>query len=89
MQNQKTERIDIRTSVAAKAILQQAAAAVHKTVSEYLLDTGLTAASETLADRKLFALNDEQWKLFQQVLDSPPKERPTLKQLLTERSVFD
>jgi len=89
MQNQKTERIDIRTSATAKAILQQAAASVHKTVSEFLLDTGLTAASETLADRKLFALNDEQWDQFQQALDSPLKKRPALKKLLTEPSVFD
>lgn len=55
MQEQKTERIDIRTTPTAKAILQQATASVHKSVSEFLLDIGLSTASETLADRKLFA----------------------------------
>jgi len=88
-QEQKTERIDIRTTATAKAILQQAAASVHKSVSEFLLDTGLSMAADTLADRKLFALNDEQWEAFQQALDRPLKERPELKKLLNEPGVFD
>ncbi len=88
-QEQKTERIDIRTTATAKAILQQAAASVHKSVSEFLLDIGLSHASETLADRTLFALNDEQWQQFQDALDSPPKENVRLKKLLNEPSVFD
>ena len=89
MQQQKTERIDIRTSATAKAVLQQAAASVNKTVSEFLLDTGLSAASEALADRRLFVLNDEQWEQFQHALDSDPKDKPALKHLLTTPGVFD
>lgn len=89
MQEQKTERIDIRTTPTAKAILQQAASSVHKSVSEYLLDIALSTASETLADRKLFALSDEQWREFQQALDHPEKERPRLIKLLTAPGVFD
>ena len=41
VQEQKTERIDIRTTATAKAILQQTASSVHKSVSEFLLDIGL------------------------------------------------
>ena len=89
MQEQKTERIDIRTSFTAKAVLQQAASSVNKTVSEFLLDTGLSAASEVLADRRVFALNDEQWNQFQEVLDADPKDKPALKKLLADRGVFD
>lgn len=89
MQKLKTERIDIRTSVSVKAVLQQAAASVNKSVSEFLLDSGLSAASETLADRKLFALNTEQWQQFQLALDADPKDKPALKRLLNEHSVFD
>ncbi len=89
IQEQKTERIDIRTTATAKAILQQAAASAHKSVSEFLLDIGLRNAAETLTDRKLFALNDEQWQSFQQALDSPPKEYSKLKKLLNEDGFFD
>lgn len=89
MQEQKTERIDIRTTPTAKAILQQAASSVHKSVSEFLLDIGLSTASETLADRKLFALSDEQWREFQRALDHPEKERLRLKKLLNAPGIFD
>lgn len=45
----KTERIDVRASTAVKQLLQEAARACHKNVSEFLLDAGVTAAAQTLA----------------------------------------
>ena len=39
----KTERIDIRASSPVKQLLQDAARACHKNVSEFLLDAGVTA----------------------------------------------
>lgn len=89
MQEQKTERIDIRTSATSKAVLQQAASSMNKTVSEFLLDIGLSAASEALADRRVFALNDDQWNRFEKALDADPRDKPALKKLLLEPSVFD
>ncbi|WP_310484693.1 DUF1778 domain-containing protein [Chamaesiphon sp. VAR_48_metabat_403] len=85
----KTERIDVRTTVAAKQLLQQAAATSHKSVSEFLLENGLQAAEATLADRRLFVLNDDRWQAFQAALDRPVAEKPQLKKLLTEPGVFD
>lgn len=89
MNEPKSERIDIRTTATTKAILQQAAAAMDKTVSEFLLEIGLQTATKTLTDRTLFVLNNEQWEQFQQALDQPAAVRLTLKKLLTEPSVFD
>ena len=89
MQDQKTERIDIRTSTSVKAILQQAASSVNKTVSDFLLENGLSAAVEALTDRKVFALNDEQWQQFNDLLDRPVQHKPALEKLLTTPSIFD
>ncbi|WP_295613613.1 DUF1778 domain-containing protein [Chamaesiphon sp. GL140_3_metabinner_50] len=85
----KTERIDVRTTVAAKQLLQQAAATSHKSVSEFLLENGLQAAAATLADRRLFVLDDDRWQAFQAALDRPVEDKPQLKKLLTEPGVFD
>jgi uncharacterized protein (DUF1778 family) len=85
----KTERIDVRTTVAAKQLLQQAAATSHKSVSEFLLENGLQAAQATLADRRLFLLNDDQWEEFQTTLDRPVQSKPQLKKLLNEPGIFD
>ncbi len=79
----KTERIDLRTSLAAKALLKDAAEACHKSVSEFILDASLTQARQTLADRRLFQLDDKAWEEFQTILERPVNPNPRLKKLLT------
>jgi len=80
----KTERIDVRASSSVKALLQEAARACHKNVSEFLLDVGVVAANQTLADRRRFVLDEAQWQAFEQALDAPVQTKPRLKQLLSE-----
>lgn len=82
LSSSKTQRVDLRISPAAKEMIQAAAQAQDKTVSEFLLDSGLTSAAETLAERRLFILNDEQWQEFQAALDVPPRPRPRLAKLM-------
>ena len=85
----KTERIDVRASAPVKQLLQEAARACHKNVSEFLLDAGVTAANQALADRRHFVLNEAQWQTFQQALDRPIQAKPRLRQLLSEPGVLD
>ena len=80
----KTERIDVRASAMVKQLLQEAARVSHKNVSEFLLDAGVTAAAQTLADRRRFVLDDAQWKAFREALDRPVHSKPRLKKLLRE-----
>lgn len=44
-----------------KLLLQEAARAAHKSVSEFLLDAGIVAANQTLADRLRFELSPGKW----------------------------
>jgi uncharacterized protein (DUF1778 family) len=85
----RSERIDIRTSPNVKRLLQEAAAASHKTVSEFLLDSALTQAAEVLADRRLFLLDDAQWDAFLAALDAPSAPMPRLERLMREPGVLD
>ena len=86
----KSERIDVRASTPVKQLLQEAARVAHKNVSEFLLDAGIIAANQTLADRTRFELGDEKWLAFQAALDQPvsakpnPNPKPKLKKLLSE-----
>jgi uncharacterized protein (DUF1778 family) len=86
---QKSERIDIRANAAAKRLLQEAARASHKNLSDYLLENGLAAAEQTLAERRLFALDEDKWKQFHAILSRPVKRKPRLAKLLTTQGVFD
>ena len=80
----KSERIDVRASTPVKQLLQEAARVAHKNVSEFLLDAGIIAANQTLADRTRFALTPEKWLEFQAALDRPVSAKPKLKKLLSE-----
>jgi uncharacterized protein (DUF1778 family) len=84
----KTERIDVRASSSVKQLLQEAARTCHKNVSEFLLDAGVTAANQALADRRHFVLDEKQWAEFQKALDRPVQQKPRLKKLLSERGVL-
>lgn len=85
----KNERIDVRVTATAKETLQRAAALSHKNVSEFLLDAGLQAANESLADRRIFALDEADWQAFQNILDRPVEHKPRLARLLSEPGVLD
>lgn len=85
----KSERVDLRMTPTAKRTLQRAAAAANKTVSEFMLDSSLTAAFDTLADRRVFQLEDAQWAAFMEALDAPPKDNPRLRALLAAKAPWD
>ena len=84
----KSERIDVRASTPVKQLLQEAAQAAHKNVSEFLLDAGIVAANQTLADRLRFELTPQKWSEFQAALDRPVATKPRLKKLLGEKGLL-
>ena len=85
----KSERIDIRTTPSVKRVLQSAAAAKNKTVTEFILNVALTEAAELRANQRLFTFNDPQWQQFVAALDAPSQPKPGLEKLLREPGVFD
>src|SRR3954453_10852544 len=82
----RTEKLDLRLSRAAKKTLQAAAAAQRKSVSEFVLDTALSEAEERLADRRVFTLDAKGWEAFVAALDAPPPPPPPPQELFSEGS---
>jgi uncharacterized protein (DUF1778 family) len=85
----RTEKLDVRVSPSAKAKLQAAASAVHRSMSDFVMESALSRAEETLADRRVFGLDAEKWAAFQAALDAPPSPLPRLQPLLDEPGFFD
>lgn len=85
----RTEKLDLRLTSEAKRVLQSAALAAHRSVSEFVLESALARAAETLPDRTHFGLDAERWTAFQAALDSPARPLPRLGRLLDEPGVFD
>ena len=85
----RNEKLDLRLTRDAKLTLQAAAAASRRSVSEFVLESALVRADETLADRKTFGLDAKQWKAFLTALDAPPRPLPRLARLFKEPGFFD
>jgi uncharacterized protein (DUF1778 family) len=85
----RSEKLDLRLTREAKRALRAAAAASHRSVSEFVLESALARADETLADRRSFGLNAAQWKAFMAALDARPRPLPRLERLLKEPGFFD
>jgi len=85
----RSEKLDLRLRRADKLALQAAAAALRRSVSEFVLESALARADEALADRRSFGLNATQWKAFMAALDAPPRPLPRLERLLKEPGFFD
>jgi uncharacterized protein (DUF1778 family) len=85
----RSERVDLRMTPAAKRTLQQAAAVTNKTLTEFLLDSGLTAAFDTLADRRVFQLDEKRWDAFMAALAAPPKNNAKLRKLLARKPAWE
>ena len=85
----RSEKLGLRLTRKAKTALRAVAAASNRSVSEFVLESALARADETLADRRTFVLSAAQWKAFLAALDAPPRPLPRLELLLKESGFFD
>lgn len=85
----RTEKLDIRLTPKAKRTLQAAAAAERRKVSDFVLESALARAEETLTDRQRFSLDAEQWAAFLEALDAEPRDLPRVRRLFQESSPFE
>ena len=88
-QPNRSQKLDLRLTPAAKETLQAAAKAAHRSVSEFVLESALARAADALADRQRFGLDADRWAAFIAALDAPPRELPRVQRLFAEPSVFE
>jgi len=85
----RSEKLDLRLTPSAKRALQDAAVAAHRSVSEFVLESALARAEETLPDRRRFSLSAGQWEAFQAALAAQPRPARRLTRLLKKPSLFE
>lgn len=87
--SQRDARLNLRTSTQQQQLIRRAAAAMDKSVTDFVLESATANAERVLADRRWFALSEEQWDDFETLLDAPVAQTPKLAALLGEPTVFD
>jgi uncharacterized protein (DUF1778 family) len=85
----RTARLELRLTPEAERKLRAAALASGRSLGEFVLESALVRADETLEGRLRFSLDAERWLAFHEALDSPPRELPRLRRLLETPGIFE
>ncbi len=85
----RSANINIRARHQQRDLIDQAAALLGKTRSDFVLETACREAQEVLLERRVFHLDAETFQAFQALLDAPPSENPGLQRLLNAKAPWD
>ncbi len=75
--------INLRIETGTRQLIDDAAAALGKTRTEFMIDSARREAIDVLLDQRLFVLDPEHYDAFVQALDNPPAPDPKLRALLS------
>jgi len=81
--------INLRASQRQRALIDEAADALGKTRSDFMLETACREAESVLLDRRYFGLDEVRFRDFLAALDAPPADTPTLRRLLSDRAPWE
>ncbi len=74
--------INLRIEANTRELIDEAAAVLGKTRTEFMVDSARAQAIDVLLDQRLFALDAARHEAFVAALDNPPAPGPKLKALL-------
>jgi uncharacterized protein (DUF1778 family) len=86
----KETRLSVRINPDQKALIARAARLRRETLTQFVLENALQAASQLVAEEKHFEMTPEQFRRFCRALDAPPaRNLKAMRRLLNEPSVLD
>jgi uncharacterized protein (DUF1778 family) len=74
--------INLRIETHTRQLIDDAAAILGKTRTEFMIESARRQAIDVLLDQRLFVLNSERYDAFMHALDNPPAPGPRLRSLL-------
>lgn len=80
--------INLRIEAQTRQLIDEAASALGKTRTEFMVETARREAIDVLLDRRLFVLDDADFDSFAKALDDPPAPGPKLKALLKRKPAW-
>jgi uncharacterized protein (DUF1778 family) len=74
--------INLRIEAQTRQLIDDAAAILGKTRTEFMIDSARRQAIDVLLDQRLFVLDAKRYDAFMRALDNPPAPGPKLRSLL-------
>jgi uncharacterized protein (DUF1778 family) len=81
--------INIRAKARQRDLIDQAAARLGRTRSDFMLEASCKAAEDVLLDQTYFGLSEDRFAEFQALLDAPPAVSPRLLQTLSAKAPWE
>lgn len=88
-QLQEPVTISIRAKARQRDLIDQAAERLGRSRSDFMLEAACREAEGVLLDQAYFALDDDAFARFQNMLDTPPKLTDRLRRLLTTKAPWE
>lgn len=80
--------INLRIEANTRRLIDDAAAALGKTRTEFMVESARRRAVDVLLDQRLFALDADKHDSFVHALDHPPAPGPKLRSLLRRKPAW-
>lgn len=88
MRPAKTQRLNVRATVRQEALLRRAAEATDSSLTEFIMSSAVEQAERVLADRRWFAVSEEQFDEFVRLTEEP-LATPKFDVMFAQPSRFD
>lgn len=76
------DSINLRIDARSRQLIDEAAAVLGKTRTEFMLQSARQQAIDVLLDQRLFVLDSDRFDAFVRAIDDPPAPGPKLRSLL-------
>jgi uncharacterized protein (DUF1778 family) len=80
--------INLRIDMHTRQLIEDAAAVLGKTRTEFMVASARQAAIEVLLNQRLFTLDPQRYSAFMHALDNPPATAPKLRALLSRTPMW-
>ena len=77
----KDSRINLRTSLDDKSLLERAASLRHLSLSSYMIATSIRQAQLDLAEQETLLVSNSERDMIMKALENPPKPNAALRKL--------
>jgi uncharacterized protein (DUF1778 family) len=81
--------INLRIETQTRQLIDEAAAILGKTRTEFMVDSARALAIDVLLDQRLFVLDAARYDAFVHALDNPPAPGPKLRALLRRKPAWE
>lgn len=81
--------INLRVETRTRQLIDDAAAVLGKTRTEFMVESARKVAIDVLLDQRLFAADSDQYDAFVRALDNPPAPGPRLRALFRRTTAWD